>query len=71
MQLGAFHHIMVNTAERASQVAITRPDGSPLATRVAKIQFRFTQPPLRQYGFYGIDTPTPYREIEVQGGPTR
>jgi len=48
-----------------------KTDGTPLATRVAKIQFRFTQPPLRQFGFYGIDTPTPYREIEVLGSPTR
>jgi lysophospholipase L1-like esterase len=71
VQLGAFHHIMVNTAERASQVVIARADGTPLATGVAKIQFRFTQPPLRQYGFFGIDTPTPYREIEVLGEPTR
>ena len=70
VRLGAFHHIMVNRAERASQVDITSLDGGPLATRVAKIQFRFTQPPRRQFGFYGIDTKTPYRELEVLGGPT-
>jgi hypothetical protein len=70
VQLGAFHHIMVNRAERASQVDLLHADGSPLATGVAKIQFRFTQPPRRQFGFYGIETKTPYREIEVLGAPS-
>lgn len=71
VQLGAFHHIMVNRAERASQVDITPLGDQPLATRVAKIQFRFTQPPKRQFGFYGIDTKAPYRELEVLGAPTQ
>ena len=70
VQLGAFHHIMVNRDERASQVDITPLAAGPLATHVAKIQFRFTQPPRRQFGFFGIDTKTPYRELEVLGGPT-
>ena len=70
VRLGAFHHIMVNRAEQASQVELSHADGSPLATHVAKIQFRFTQPPRRQFGFFGIDTPTPYRELEVLGAPS-
>jgi hypothetical protein len=69
-QLGAFHHILVNRAERASQVDLTRADGSPLMSHVARIQFRFKEPPRRQFGFYGIDGPTTYREIEVLGGPS-
>jgi hypothetical protein len=70
VQLGAFHHILVNRAERASQVELTRPDGTPLATHVARIQVRFTQPPQRQFGFYGIESPTTYRELEVLGAPS-
>ena len=70
MRLGDFHHIMVNRQERASQIQIARGDGQPMATRVKKIQFRFTQPPLRQYGFFGIATPVRYRELEVIGVPT-
>ncbi|MFO1338217.1 MAG: GDSL-type esterase/lipase family protein [Burkholderiaceae bacterium] len=70
VQLGDFHHIMVNTAERASQIALTRAGAGLLASGVAKIQFRFTQPPTRQSGVYGIETPTPYRELEVIGTAT-
>ncbi len=69
-KLGAFHHIMVNKTERASQIDLTPAAGATLATHVAKVQFRFTQPPRRQYGFIGIGTPTPYRELEVFGAPS-
>jgi lysophospholipase L1-like esterase len=69
-QLGDFHHILVNKAERASQITLERAGGAPLASGVAKIQFRFKQPPARQFGFIGIDNPTPYRELEVFGAPT-
>jgi hypothetical protein len=69
-QLGDFHHILVNKAERASQISLTREGGAPLARGVAKIQFRFKQPPARQFGFIGIESPTPYRELEVFGAPT-
>jgi hypothetical protein len=37
---------------------------------VARLQFRFKQPPTRQFGFITIDSPAHYREIEVLGGPT-
>lgn len=69
-QLGDFHHILVNVAERASQINLTRANGDPLARGVAKLQFRFKQPPSRQFGFIGIDSPTPYRELEVFGAAT-
>jgi lysophospholipase L1-like esterase len=69
-QLAGTHHILVNTAERASQITLTRPDGSPLARRVAKLQFRFTEPPLRQFGFIGIVSATRYRELEAFGAPS-
>lgn len=68
--LGDFRHIIVNTAERASQIALTRADGSPIATRLFRLQFRFKQPPTRQFGFIGIDSPVHYREIEVLGEPS-
>jgi len=70
VQLGAFHHILVNRDERASQVDVTPRGAAPLATRVAKLQFRFIAPPRRQFGFIGIETKTPYRELEVLGGPS-
>lgn len=69
-QLGDFHHILVNVAERASQISLTRAGDAPLARGVAKLQFRFKQPPPRQFGFIGIESPTPYRELEVFGVPT-
>lgn len=69
-QLGDFHHILVNVAERASQINLTRADDAPLARGVAKLQFRFKQPPSRQFGFIGIESPTPYRELEVFGAAT-
>lgn len=68
--LGDFHHILVNVTERASQITLTREGVAPLASRVARLQFRFTQPPARQFGFIGIESPTPYRELEVFGAPT-
>jgi len=70
VQLADAHHILVNTSERASQVTLTRPDGGPMAQRVAKLQFRFVQPPARQFGFIGIETPTRYRELEAFGAPS-
>ncbi len=69
-RLGDFHHIMVNRDERASQILISRLDGQPLARQVKKIQFRFIEPPLRQYGFFGIGSPVRYREIEALGVPS-
>lgn len=69
-RLGDFHHIMVNRAERASQIQITRPDGLPLARRVARVAFNFTPPPGRQTGVFGIATPVRYRELEVLGVPS-
>lgn len=71
VQLGDFRHILVNKAARASQVTLTRADGTAIASRVAKIQFRFKQPPTRQFGFIGIDSPVHYREIEVLGAASR
>jgi lysophospholipase L1-like esterase len=68
--IGDFRHILVNTTERASQVKLARADGTPIARRVAKVQFRFKQPPTRQYGFITIDSPAHYREVEVLGKPT-
>lgn len=68
--IGDFRHILVNTAQRASQVTLTRPEGAPIARRVARLQFRFKQPPTRQFGFITIDSPAHYREVEVLGGPT-
>jgi len=70
VQLAETHHILVNTAERASQITLTRPDGGPLARRVAKLQFRFTEPPSRQFGFFGIESPARYRELEAFGAPS-
>lgn len=70
-RLGDFHHIMVNREERGSQIQVNRNDGTPLASRVKKIQFRFIEPPLRQVGFFGVTNPTRYRELEVLGVPTR
>lgn len=70
VQLGDFRHILVNKAARASQVTLTRADGTAIARHVAKIQFRFKQPPTRQFGFIGIDSPVHYREIEVLGEPS-
>lgn len=67
MPLGDFRHIIVNTAQRASQIALTRPGGAPIATRLFRLQFRFKPPPTRQFGFIGIDSPVHYREIEVLG----
>jgi lysophospholipase L1-like esterase len=67
VQVADVHHIMVNTAERASQINLARADGTPIARRVAKLQFRFVPPPARQFGVYGIDNPTPYRELEAFG----
>lgn len=69
-QLGDFHHILVNVAERASQINLTRAGDAPLARGVARLQFRFKQPPSRQFGFIGIESPTPYRELEVFGAAT-
>ncbi|MEK8033087.1 SGNH/GDSL hydrolase family protein [Ideonella sp. DXS29W] len=69
-QLADAHHILVNVAERASQITLTREDGAPMARGVAQVQFRFKQPPARQFGFIGIESPTPYRELEVFGAPT-
>jgi lysophospholipase L1-like esterase len=70
VQVGDFHHIMVNTAQQASQIALTRAGGAPIVQRAAKIQLRFKQPATRQYGFIGVDSPAHYREIEVLGAPT-
>lgn len=70
VQLADVHHVLVNTAERASQITLGRADGSPLARRVAKLQFRFTEPPSRQFGFFGIASPTRYRELEAFGAPS-
>lgn len=70
VQLADVHHILVNTAERASQITLSRPGGGPLARRVAKLQFRFTEPPSRQFGFIGIASPTRYRELEAFGAPS-
>ena len=70
VKLADVHHIMVNTAERASQITLSRPDGAPMATRVAKLQFRFVPPPARQFGFIGIETPVRYRELEAFGAPS-
>jgi lysophospholipase L1-like esterase len=70
VKLADAHHILVNKAERASQITLAKSDGSPMARRVAKLQFRFVQPPTRQYGFIGIETPTRYRELEAFGAPT-
>lgn len=70
-RLGDFHHIMVNRDERASQISIRRADGQPLARRVKQLQFRFVEPPLRQWGFYGVENPTRYRELEALGQPSR
>lgn len=70
-QLGAFHHIMVNRSQVGSQLVLTRPGGQPLLRRVAAIEFRFVPPPRRQFGFIGIATPAPYREIEVLGQASR
>jgi lysophospholipase L1-like esterase len=69
--VGNFHHIMVNRIEKASQVDLTSlTPGQPMLSHVVAIQFRFKAPPRRQFGFYGIDTGTPYREIEVLGAPS-
>lgn len=69
--LGAFHHIMVNRRQTGSQLLLRRADGQPLMRGVAAIQFRFVAPPRRQFGFIGIASPTPYRELEVFGQPSR
>jgi lysophospholipase L1-like esterase len=66
-RLGDFHHIMVNRDERASQMLISRLDAQPMMQRVKAIRFRFVEPPLRQFGFFGIQSPVRYREIEVLG----
>jgi lysophospholipase L1-like esterase len=66
-RLGDFHHIMVNREERASQMLISRLDAQPMMQRVKAIRFRFVEPPLRQFGFFGIQSPVRYREIEVLG----
>jgi hypothetical protein len=70
VKLAEAHHILVNKAERASQITLAKPDGSPMAQRVARLQFRFVSPPARQYGFIGIETPVRYRELEALGAPT-
>jgi len=70
VKLADAHHILVNRAERASQITLARPDGSPVAQRVAKLQFRFVQPPARQSGFIGIEAPARYRELEAFGVPS-
>ncbi|MBI5271652.1 MAG: hypothetical protein HY856_18465 [Burkholderiales bacterium] len=69
-RLAGAHHIVVDAAEQGSVLTMTRPDGQPLASGVARVQFRFVEPPARQYGFIGIDAPAPYREIEVFGSPS-
>ena len=67
-RMGVFHHLMVNRAERASQVVLTAKDaGVPMWTHVTGVQFRFIAPPKRMFGVYGIETQTPYRELEVFG----
>lgn len=68
VRLGVFHHIMVSRDELGSQVVIDRADGQPLARRVAAVQWRFTTPPRRQMGVFGITNPAVYREVEVVGG---
>ncbi|WP_374675083.1 SGNH/GDSL hydrolase family protein [Ideonella sp.] len=69
-RLAGAHHVVVDAAETGSVLTMRRPDGQPLATGVARVQFRFAEPPARQYGFIGIDAPAPYREIEVFGEPS-
>jgi lysophospholipase L1-like esterase len=69
--LGDFHHMMVNREERASQMLISRLDAQPMMRRVKAIKFRFVEPPQRQFGFFGIESPVRYREIEVIGAATR
>lgn len=68
-RLGVFHHIMVNRRQTGSQLLLHRADGQPLMRRVAAVEFRFVPPPPRQFGFIGIASPTPYRELEVFGQP--
>jgi lysophospholipase L1-like esterase len=69
--MGAYHHVMVNRAQMASEVILssTTP-GAVMIPHVTAIQFRFVAPPFRQFGVFGILTQTPYRELEVAGVPS-
>ena len=67
---GDCHHLFVSREQGSSRVQIDRPDGRPLATRVARLAFHFVEPPPRQIGFIGVGNPTRYREIEALGQPS-
>ncbi|MEM1042878.1 MAG: GDSL-type esterase/lipase family protein [Bacteroidota bacterium] len=70
LRLGAFQHIPVNDLQRGSALVITGLEGAPLATGVKAIQFRFTEPPWRQWGFFELPKRARYYEIEAFGTPT-
>ena len=69
-RLGDFHHIPVHDLEQGSAIVVSSPNGGPLARGVKALQFRFTQPPLKQWGFFGLYRLTRYYEVEAFGAPT-
>ncbi len=70
IRLGDFQHIPVHDLQKGSAIVISGLNDEPLATGVKAVQFRFTEPPWRQWGFFGLFKRARYYEVEAFGTPT-